>query len=176
MNNQYNFTRIVILFALLFLCFSEKLIAQNKEKEGSPKYYRIHKVLMNEYTFEVLNDSIPLFALNFKITVKKIGKKQVVKVWASDSLAYAIFPGYRKYYSFDFSPYMNSKQEVSFFLPVLILNRERVELNSGSQRSLISINNIVKLFEKILYVDKSLPNILMLDIITVEKLNLPKNK
>jgi len=172
MINKHTFSRVVLLFALLSTCFSENSIAQKNQKEAS-KYNPIYKVL-NEFTFKALNDSIPLYAFNFKINVKKIGKNQVVNVTASDSLAYSMFPGYKKYYSFDFSPYMNTKQEVSFFIPILVLNKARVEVSSDIQLPPIEINNLINLFKKILYVDKPAPNILMMDLMRVDKLKIPK--
>ncbi|MGA9637710.1 hypothetical protein [Flavobacterium sp.] len=159
---------------MLVTCFSEKLTAQNTDKDGSPKYYRIHNVIATRYTFDVLNDSIPLYTFYFKINVKKIGKTQIVKVTANDSLAYSMFTTYKKYNSFDFGPYMSNKKEVNIILPILVLNNDGKDFSAFSKVPLISVSEVVKLFERILYLTRSEPNILMLGIMRVEKLNIPK--
>jgi len=165
---------IGLLLVMILISFSEKSKAQSKEKEATPKYYRIHNVLAYDYALKGLKDSIPLYAFNFKITVKKTGKKQVVKVTASDSLAYSLFPSYKKYHTFDFSPYMNKKNEVSFILPIIVVNKVSMKYKPDSQLPSIDINTVIKLFEKILYVEKPYPNTLILEFLKVEKLNIPK--
>ena len=62
-----------------------------------------------------------IYALNFELSISKSNKGTIVtKIAANDSLAFSIFPSYKKLSSIDFSSLMGTRSKVRVVVPILI--------------------------------------------------------
>lgn len=67
-------------------------------------------------------DSVTLFAFNFKLEIKrnKKGETKATHLTANDSLAYDLFPDYKKLMKLNYSEFGNGRSNFTLLIPVLL--------------------------------------------------------
>jgi hypothetical protein len=116
---------LIIVFSVLCVLPSRSN-AQNslltRQKNGVLK--RIDSVIQKGFKDAFLKDSIGLYAVNFRleITGKKGNKTLVTQIHANDSIAYRLFPSYKRLYSIDYSSIIGARKKITLIIPVLISN------------------------------------------------------
>jgi hypothetical protein len=132
MKKKIIFTYLIV-FAALFT-FAQKQATEHPA-------LTIYKLLSNESIN--LKDSLAIYALNFELRiVKKKEGTQVVSIAANDSLAFSLFPSYKKFYDIDFSSLMGEKNKFRLIIPILIYGSspEKMIYKDKNGNPLISLN------------------------------------
>lgn len=105
------------IFTLFIVIQSFNAFSQNVK---SDKVYKELNKIMNNVNYPK-KDSLLVYALNFQLTIeKKNGKSILTHITANDSLAYSIFPSYKKLANIDFSEYLGAKKSICIVIPILM--------------------------------------------------------
>jgi len=119
------FINIYIVSLCILLTISTQSNAQAPVKITKSTFMKSMDSFVNGgFKQDGLKDSIALYAINFRIDILKKpgGKIQVTNVSANDSLAYKLFPYYKKLYAIDYSTVIGNRKKVSLIIPILISN------------------------------------------------------
>ncbi len=126
-----------IVFAIFFLV-SLATAAQNRISDEDRIIKLIHEVL-SENKFP--NDSLGIYALNFDLYVsKKNGKAFPSSIVANDSLAYEMFPEYRKIGKIDFASMLKGRSSVRVIIPVLVFCSPEIDTKYRDSKGASLIN------------------------------------
>ncbi|QNK64822.1 hypothetical protein H7F33_10220 [Pedobacter sp. PAMC26386] len=111
-----------ILVSIFPLFSNAQNSAQTKQKYSYLK--TIDSVINRGFKSAVLKDSISLYAINFRIDLTKnnAGKIEVSQIVANDSLAYKLFPSYKRFYSIDYNSLLGVRKKIRLIVPILIAN------------------------------------------------------
>ena len=104
----------------------------------------IYKLLSNESIN--LKDSLVMYALNFELSISKNNKgTKITNIAANDSLAFNLFPSYKKFSAIDFSSLMGKKNKIRLIVPILIYGSslEKIMYKDKDGNPLISLNSAV---------------------------------
>lgn len=95
-----------------------------RKKQDRIVLKKIDEVITKGFKHIPLKDSIALYALNFRIEIvkRKGGRTTVMEVRANDSIAYRLFPFYKRLYSVDYSVLMGTRKKITLVIPILIAN------------------------------------------------------
>lgn len=97
--------------------------AQNKiSKDGRIKISKmIDSIIFQGLNREILKDSTAIYAFNFKLDiVKNKNYTRVIQLRANDSLAYKLFPLYKKLSFIDYSALDNKKGKYTLIIPIIM--------------------------------------------------------
>lgn len=126
-----------LLSAVCLLTFAQKKIVEHPVLA----VYR----LFSDASINI-KDSLVIYALNFELNiVKKQNKTIVTSISANDSLAYTLFPFYKKLSAIDFSLIMGEKKKIRLIIPILIYGSspEKMINKDKNNNPLISFNAAV---------------------------------
>lgn len=103
MNKNIKSLIVIFLLSIPVLSFSQVSTNTNKQKDSVLK--TIDSIVIRSFNQNLLKDSIALYAINFtvKVTRDKKGSANVSEVKANDSLAYELFPAYKRLYSINYN-------------------------------------------------------------------------
>lgn len=105
----------------------------------------VYKLLSNERIN--LKDSVAIYALNFELSIAKKNKRTIVTdILVNDSLAFALFPSYKKLLDINYSPLMGIKDSIKLIIPILIYvsSPDKIYYKDKYDNPLISLNAAVK--------------------------------
>ena len=135
MKNKIILTYILIIIGVL--TYGQKPIIEHPT-------LTIYKLLSNENIN--VKDSLAIYALNFELSISKKNKGTIVtKIAANDSLAFILFPSYKKFSAIDFSLLMGIKNKIRLIIPILIYGSspEKMIYKDKYGNPLISLNAAV---------------------------------
>ncbi|WP_316785719.1 hypothetical protein [Pedobacter frigiditerrae] len=105
-------------FLIGFLSFMSTLTFCQKTKQVDLST-SIYNVLFESNI--KIKDSLIIYALNFQLEIIKNGEKTLVnQITANDSLAFTLFPSYKKLKSINFTSLMNGRKKIRLIIPILI--------------------------------------------------------
>ena len=111
---------------------------------GEDKIWKqIHNLLSD---FNYPKDSLIIYSLNFTLKFEKRGNKLLAsKVIANDSLAYVLFPNYKKLSNIDFSSILGTNTKSDVMIPILIYGSspEKIKYKDEHGQPLINFNAAV---------------------------------
>lgn len=93
-----------------------------------------------------LKDSLAIYALNFELNIiKKQNKTIVTNISVNDSLAFTLFPFFKKLEAIDFSQIMGKNKNIRLVIPILIYgsSSEKMINKDDNNKPLISFNAAV---------------------------------
>lgn len=134
--------KIKAILTCAMILFSVMAFAQKKNSEDPT--LAVYKLLSNESIN--IKDSLAIYALNFELSISKKNKGTVVtSIRANDSLAFKLFPSYKKFSAIDFSALMGSKNKITLIIPILIhgSSPEKMIYKDKDGSPLISLNAAV---------------------------------
>ena len=134
--------KILLAISILALWMND-LRAQNNHKKEEKILKEVYQILED---FKQPKDSLIIFAINFTLTFeKKVGKLLPKKITANDSLAYQLFPSYKKLRNIDFSAVLGTNTSTELFIPILIYGASPDKMYNKDQegRPLINLNAAV---------------------------------
>ncbi len=120
-----------------------ELSAQTNISSEHRVFKEIDKVLSD---FKYNKDSLIIFAINFTLTIEKKGAKMLPnKIIANDSLAYRLFPSYRKLANIDFSSILGTKSSAELVIPILIYGSspDKMIYKDRDGNPLVNLNSAV---------------------------------
>jgi hypothetical protein len=122
MNKSLKFLIVILLLSIPVLSFSQVLNNAGKQKDRVLK--TIDSIFVSSFNQSLLKDSVAFYAINFtvKVAKDKKGRARVSEVKANDSLAYELFPAYKRLHSIDYNSLLGAKQKITLLIPVLISN------------------------------------------------------
>lgn len=122
MNKNIKLLIVIFFLTIPILSFSQVSTNTNKQKDRVLK--TIDSIVIRSFNQNLLKDSIALYAINFtvKVTRDKKGSARVLEVKANDSLAYELFPAYKKLYSINYNSLLGARQKITLLIPILISN------------------------------------------------------
>ncbi len=129
------------LIATLIL-FGSILRAQNKKIDDPT--LAVYK-LLTEQNIEI-KDSLIIYSLNFELTISKVENRTIVtNISANDSLAFQLFPSYKRFSAINFTTLMGSKNKIKLLIPILIYGSspEKMTHKDEEGNPLISLNAAV---------------------------------
>ncbi len=132
------FTILVVL--ILYITSAN---AQQNLSDEDKIWKQIHHLLSD---FKRPKDSLIIYSLNFTLKIEKRGNKLVAsKVIANDSLAYELFPNYKKLSDIDFSSVLGTHTKSDVMIPILIYGSspEKVKYKDEHGQPLINFNAAV---------------------------------
>jgi len=133
---------ILIITAIVFISF--KSVNGQKNPNAQERVLKqIHNVLSD---FKYPKDSLLIYALNFTVKIEKRGNKLLAsKIIANDSLAYQLFPNYKKLANIDFSSVLGTYTNSDVIIPILIYGSspEKVKYKDENGQALINFNAAV---------------------------------
>ncbi|MCY1520440.1 hypothetical protein D9M68_552170 [compost metagenome] len=107
--------KLILTYVLGFI----SLFTYAQKSDIGDPVLKIYKLLSNENI--KLKDSLAIYALNFELSISKKNKQAIVTdVVANDSLAFNLFPCYKKFSGIDFSPLMGERNKARLIIPILI--------------------------------------------------------
>lgn len=136
MNTKYF---VFILLLSLSLLTPSLAISQTKKEAVSTleqkkttferSFYKIFTQSDNLCS-RLLNDSVAIYATNFKIEVSSKGIKTLVtKIEAADSLAYKLFPKYIELKKINFiTLFSKSDQKITIVMPILVYGADKKKI------------------------------------------------
>ena len=143
------FTNIFITSCCFLIAISTVANAQSSRKSTKAPFIKsIDSFVNGGFKSDELQDSIALYAVNFRVDLikKNDGKIEIAGVSVNDSLAYKLFPSYKKLYTIDYRSVIGTRKKTSLIIPILISNisataKKRYVKNDGSD--LIDMNAAV---------------------------------
>ena len=135
-----NHMKIFLTYILILI--NAIAFAQNKKIEDPT--VAVYKLLSDESIH--IKDSLVIYALNFELDIsKKNGKVVVTHIAANDSLAFTLFPSYKKLSNIDFTLYIGAKNNIKLIIPILIYGSspEKMIYKDKAGNPLISFNAAV---------------------------------
>ena len=117
------------LVACLFISLlSYQIYAQDtKVNKGVAFQKKIGKALKLEHS--LIRDSVLIYALNFQLNITRhqTDKTIVTSIAANDSLAYKLFPDYRKLSAIDYGFLGTGRKKFKVLIPVLVFYKNHKE-------------------------------------------------
>lgn len=132
-----------LIFTCLLIAMYLLTFAQNKIVEHPP-VQAVYRLFADARIN--IKDSLTIYALNFELNiVKKQNKTIVTSISANDSLAYTLFPFYKKLSAIDFSLIIGEKKNVRLIIPIMIYGSspEKMINKDKNNNPLISFNAAV---------------------------------
>jgi len=129
------FTILVVLTLL-----TANANAQQNPSAEDKIWKQVHSVLSD---FKYPKDSLLIYSLNFTLKIEKRGAKFLAsKVVANDSLAYELFPNYKKLSDIDFYSVLSTYTKSDVMIPILIYGSspEKVKYRDEHGQPLINFN------------------------------------
>lgn len=126
-----------VALCLQFCCYAQK------DKPSNPSKV-IYELLMNKFIQP--KDTVAIYALNFKVSITKVkGKSVTTNIEANDSLAYTMFPNYKKIAAINLDQFLGNKQKISLIIPLLIYGKpyNSIKHKDDNNRTLIDFNAAV---------------------------------
>lgn len=133
-------TKIILTATLIFM----SLLVQGQKLNVNDPVLAIYKLLSNESV--TVKDSLAIYALNFQLSISKNKKGAILtNISANDSLAFSLFPSYKKLSAIDFSSLLVSKNKIDLIIPILIhgSSPEKKIYQDQEGNPLISLNAAV---------------------------------
>lgn len=129
-----------VVFFMAIVLFSTISFAQNRIADEEKIAKSIYNILSeNKHP----KDSLLIYALNFELHIsRKKDKALASSIVANDSLAYEMFPAYKKLKTIDFMPIMREKNTARIIIPVLVYGGSEMQKKYKDKegRGLISFN------------------------------------
>jgi|GEM_PF-6740906 len=100
---------------------------------------------------DLIKDSVLIYVFNFKLDIIRNinGKTKVKHITVNDSLAYKLFPTYKKLYDIDYRHLGQKRQQFSVVVPVLIFYKNH---NDNAMISMnAAVNAVYSLHSPIVY-------------------------
>lgn len=129
---------------LAYILILASLTAFAQKKKSNDPILELYKLLSSESVY--VKDSLAIYALNFELVItKKNGKTVVANISANDSLAFSLFPSYKKISAIDFSQLMGVRKKNKLIIPILIYGSspEKMIYKDKYGNPLISLNAAV---------------------------------
>jgi hypothetical protein len=105
------------IFSLFLVLVFDMSFAQRNKSMDPIKFLR--EVL--EYVKFPEKDSVFIYAFNFQLTIeKKNHKASVTHIGVNDSLAFTLFPSYKKLHDINFREFLGSKRRICLVIPILM--------------------------------------------------------
>ncbi|WAC41209.1 hypothetical protein [Pedobacter sp. SL55] len=126
---------------LVILTFHVSNVSAQQNTSAENKIWKqVHNVLSD---FNYPKDSLLIYSLNFTLKIEKTANKLLPsRVVANDSLAYRLFPNYKKLADIDFSPILGTNTKLDVMIPVLIYggSPEKMKHKDENGQPLINFN------------------------------------
>lgn len=133
----------LLLTLIITSLYINGIKAQKKLSSEEKIWKQIHSILSDSKSPK---DSLLIYALNFELSVsKKNGKALAFDIVANDSLAYKMFPRYKKLKLIDFYTLMRGRDKIKVILPIIVFGSsdKQKKYKDKDGRVLINFNAAV---------------------------------
>ena len=133
----------LLLTLIITSLYINGIKAQKKLLAEEKIWKQIHSILSDSKSPK---DSLLIYALNFELSVsKKNGKALAFDIVANDSLAYQMFPRYKKLKLIDFYTLMRGRDKIKVILPIIVFGSsdKQKKYKDKDGRVLINFNAAV---------------------------------
>jgi hypothetical protein len=119
-SKKLNLIFIILVNAIALPSFAQQ--KTNKQNQDASMQKKVYSVFFKSNPKSLLKDSSAIYVFNFKLNIvkKADGKALAVKIVASDSLAYKLFPSYKSLYELDYSQLSKGDKNATLVIPIMI--------------------------------------------------------
>ncbi|SDH20453.1 hypothetical protein SAMN05421827_11910 [Pedobacter terrae] len=141
-SKKLNLIFIILVNTIALPSFAQQ--KTNKQNQDASIQKKIYSVFFKSSPKSFLKDSSAIYVFNFKLHIvkKTNGKAIAVKIVASDSLAYKLFPTYKKLYELDYSHLSNEDNSATLVIPIMIFTVGRDKKNEYLISTQAAINTL----------------------------------